>query len=536
MRKLSTLAVAGLVMISMLAIGPMSMVVKASSHREAPSTSVDPEADGTDMYVFRDPNDPTMITMIANFIPFQLPQGGPNFYRFDDNITYAIRVDNNGDAVTDIQYLFNFQTTVANPNSFLYNTGPVTSLTSSNLNIKQTYTLTVVRGNAPNTTSEVVATGVPVPPVNIGPRSTPNYEANLAQPSIKQSSSTRGTITSFVGQRDEGFFVDVGSIFDLLGLRPFNANHVAPLPTAPGVGGTAGFNVSTIAIQVPITALTASGVAPTSATDPNAVIAVYQATSRPQMIAFRTDRSGGVDFSGPLVQVSRLGNPLINELIIPLGMKDRFNASLPGGDAQFLNNVLDPEPARLITLLYNIFVPSPPRNDLATIFLTGIPGVNQQPTTDASKPNAPFNFSAGAANNFGLPPNVTPNERLRLNMATPVTAGTANAQGTPNRLGFLGGDAAGFPNGRRVGDDVVDIELRALAGATPLTPNFNDSPRNTLGDGVNTNDRPFLTRFPYLATPWSGYDTPTAQDSRAVGSTDTTITLPPARPEPTPRP
>lgn len=536
MRKLSTLAIAGLVMLSMLVIGPLNMVVKASSHREAPSTSVDPGADGTDVYAFRDPNDPNYITLIANFIPFQLPQGGPNFYRFDDSITYAIRIDNNGDAVTDIQFLFNFQTTVANPNSFLYNTGPVTSLNDPDLNIRQTYTLTMVRGNAPNTTSEVIGTNIPVPPVNVGVRSTPNYETNLALPAVRQLVSSLGQINAFVGQRDEGFYIDVASIFDLFGLRPFNSAHVAPLPNAPGIDALAGFNVSTLALQVPIPILTANGLLPTGPNDPNAVIGVYSASSRSQMIVFDADnnRTGRVAISGPLVQTSRLGNPLVNELIIPLGRKDNFNSSLPGSDAQFLNFVLDPEPARLITQIYNLFVPSPPRNDLATIFLTGIPGVNQQPTTDPNRPNAPFNFSAGAANNFGLPPNVVPNERLRLNMATPVTPGTNSPAGTANRLGFLGGDAAGFPNGRRVGDDVVDIELRALAGATSLTPNFNNPPRSLLGDGANENDRPFLTRFPYLATPWSGYDSPTA-GAAAAGTTDTNRPATP-KAEPSPRP
>lgn len=532
MRRLLTFAVTGLLMFSMLATGSLNTTVRASSHREAPSTAVDPEVDGTDVYAFVDPNEPTRVNLIMNFIPFQLPQGGPNFYRFDDNVQYVMRIDNNGDGVSDIQYVFRFRTVVSNPNTFLYNTGPVTSLDSPNLNIKQFYSVTVLRGNGTNVTSSTVAPATPaagspagfpfaVPPVNVGPRSTPNYENNLGSPAVTAVNTTFGTAVVFAGQREEGFFIDVASIFDLLGLRPFNAAHAVPLANAPGVDATAGLNISTIAIQVPISAVTANGQVPTSATDPNAVIAVYSASLRPAMIAFAEDRSGGVTFSGNMVQVSRLGNPLVNELLIPLGMKDRFNASLPGDDAQFLPFVLDPEPARLINQLYKIPVPPAPRNDMATVFLTGIPGLNQVAAagqTPAAFPNQPAS--------------VVPNERMRLNLAIQPTAGTANAQGTPNRLGFLGGDNAGFPNGRRVGDDVVDIELRVLAGATPFTPAFNVSPNKDLGDGVNQNDVPFLTRFPYLAIPRAGYDAPTSQ---AVGTTNTNAQAT-APASPTPRP
>jgi len=542
MRRLLTFAITGLLVFSMLALGPMNMTVQASSHREAPSTAVDPMIDATDVYAFVDPNDPTRVNLIMNFIPFQLPQGGPNFYRFDDNVQYAMRIDNNGDAITDLQFVFRFRTVVSNPNTFLYNTGPVTTLNSPNLNIKQFYSITAIRGNAPNTTTATIAPATPaagspagfpfaVPPVNVGIRSTPNYETALAQPAVTTVSTTFGTAMVFAGQRDEGFFVDVGSIFDLLGLRPFNSAHVIPLADSPGVDGTANFNVSTIAVQVPITAVTANGLAPTGPNDPNAVISVYSASLRPAMIAFAEDRSGGVTFSGNFVQVSRLGNPLINELLVPLPMKDRFNASLPSADAQFLPFILDPEPGRLFGFtgsppaldLYPTFnAPAPPRNDVATVFLTGIPGLNVQTNTSTNPSVAAFT---------GQPANTVPQERMRLNMGIAPT-GAANAQGTPNRLGFLGGDNAGFPNGRRVGDDVVDIELRVLAGATTLTPDFNKPPNNMLGDGVNQNDVPFLTRFPYLGTPRSGYDAPTSQ---AVGTTDTNAPAT-APPTPTPRP
>lgn len=545
MRRLLRAVNVGLLVCSMFAAGTFNTAVRASSHREAPSTSVDPMADGTDVYAFVDPNDPTRVNLIMNFIPFQLPQGGPNFYRFDDNIQYAMRIDNNGDAITDIEYLFRFRTVVGNPNTFLYNTGPVTSLNDPDLNIKQFYSISVIRGNAPNTTTTAItpataAAGSPagfpfaVPPVNIGPRSTPDYETNLAQPAVTTVSTASGDARVFAGQREEGFFVDVGSAFDLFGLRPFNSAHAIPRTNTTGVDGLAGFNVSTIAMQVPIATVTRTGAVPTGPNDPNGVISVYSASSRMAMLAFAEDRSGRVTFSGNFVQVSRLGNPLVNELIIPLGMKDRFNASLPSSDAQFLNFVLDPEPARLFGYpgaagspgkqfdLYPSFdAPAPPRPDVANIFLTGLPGINLQTNTSSNPSVAAY---------AQQPANTVPQERLRLNLGIPPTPGTASAAGTANRLGAVGGDNAGFPNGRRVGDDVVDIELRALAGA--VVGPANVAPNNQLGDGVNQNDVPFLTVFPYLATPRSGYDSPT---STAVGTTNTDAPAV-APPSPTPRP
>jgi hypothetical protein len=528
----------------MLAAGTFSTAVRASSHREAPSTSVDPVVDGTDVYAFVDPNDPTKVNLIMNFIPFQLPQGGPNFYRFDDNVEYAMRIDNNGDAITDIQYVFRFRTVVGNPNTFLYNTGPVTSLNDPDLNIKQFYSINVIRGNAPNTTTTTLtptttAAGSPagfpfaVPPVNVGPRSTPDYETNLAQPAVATISTASGDARVFAGQREESFFIDVGAAFDLFALRPFNSAHLIPRTNTPGVDGLAGFNISTIAMQVPVATVTKTGAAPTGPNDPNAVIGVYSASSRPAMIAFAEDRSGRATISGNFVQVSRLGNPLVNELIIPLGMKDRFNASLPGNDSQFLNFVLDPEPGRLFGYpgaagspgkLFDVYpsfdAPAPPRSDIGVIFLTGVGGLNAQTNTSGSPSVAAFPLQ---------PPNTIPQERLRLNLAIAPSVGTNTGTGTGNRLGFIAGDPAGFPNGRRLGDDVVDIELRVLAG---VLGGNNVAPNNQLGDGVNQNDVPFMTVFPYLATPRSGYDSPT---STAVGTTNTdAVAVVP--PSPTPRP
>jgi hypothetical protein len=425
---------------------------QASSHREAPLTAQDPTADNTDLYAFVSPDDPDKVTLIANFIPFQKPDGGPNFYNFDPNVVYEIHVDNNGDAVEDITFQWRFTTEVRNPATFLYNTGVVSTLDSANLNVRQFYRLTRIDG--PRRTGAVTELSgrLPVPPPNIGPRSTPNYGAIGG--GIQQLPNN---IRAFAGQRDEGFYVDLG-IFDLLGVGSGQVED-----------STAGFNVSTLAIQVPKSALSRSRATPTSATDPNAIIGVWSTASR---FATRTLTPGGQTHSGALIQVSRLGNPLVNEAVIDLARKDAFNGLEPSGDAAALDRVTDPEVPKLLQLVFNVDSPAAPRNDLVTIFLTGIPGLNQ-------------------------PVNVRASEQLRLNMAIPPSA-------SPHPMGVLAGDFAGFPNGRRVGDDVLDIVLQAAAGATPLTPAFNRSPNNIIGDGVSRNDVPYLTSFPYLGIPHAG--------------------------------
>jgi hypothetical protein len=437
----------------------------ASSHREAPLISQDPVADNTDTYAFVSPDKPNTVTLVGNWIPLEEPAGGPNFNKFGDDVKYTINVDNNGDAVDDIVYEFRFHTAVQDQGTFLYNTGPITSLTDPDFNIRQLYSVARVE----NGNRRVLASGLATPPANIGPRSTPNYQdlAEMATYSLGDG------IKVFAGQRDDPFFVDLGSVFDLAGLRPFNAAHLIPRPAAPGRDGVSGYNTHTIALQVPITGLTHDHVAPSNADDPNAIIGVY-ATSQRQRVRVLSDSGATPEQSGRWVQVSRLGMPLVNEVVIPLGRKDRFNASDPRDDAQFLRFVADPEPARLIPVLYpGVTVPAAPRDDLTTVFLTGIPGLNQ-------------------------PAGVRPAELIRLNMAIPPSS-------NPSPIGVLGGDLAGFPNGRRLADDVTDIELRALAGGTPLTPDFNKAPNNQLGDGVNANDTPFLAHFPYVATPHQGY-------------------------------
>ena len=458
----------------------------ASSHREAPLIVADPLADNTDTYAFRstEPGRSGFVTLIANWIPFQEPSGGPHFYKFDDTVLYEIYIDNTGDGVEDITYQFRFKTRFVNgdsvlgmatPNQAFAGTGGIepliTSLDDPDYNEPQTYSVTRIDRHT-GKSGKVLASGLIMPPSNIGERTTPNYEAALAQPAI-YALPNGGRV--FAGQRDEGFYIDVGGVFDTLKLRS--------ITTDGGVDSTAGYNVSTIAIEVPIQDVTRSGAVPSGPTSADAVIGVWAVSSRQKISVLRSalDDDGDEPLTvGPYQQVSRLGSPLVNELIIPLKLKDRFNASTPAGDSQFAQFVTNPQLAQLLSAVFGISIPPAPRNDLAAIFATGIP-VN----------------SVTGPNFTTLLSDSKPHEMLRLNVAIPPAA-------SPNRLGLLGGDVAGFPNGRRVFDDVVDIALRVVAGGTPFTPATNVSPNNTLGDGVANNDVPFLTRFPYLGTPQSG--------------------------------
>jgi len=424
----------------------------ASSHREAPLSSQDPVADLTDVYAFRSPDAPNTLTLIANVNPFENPAGGPNFNQFGDDVRYRLNVDNDGDAVPDIRYDFDFRTEIRNPGTFLNNTSQVTSLDDPDLNRVQTYTVREWRDGQ----RTELGRDLPVAPANVGERSTPNYEANLGQPAVRTLGSTG--IKVFAGPRDDPFFADLGKIFDLGGLGPFNTAHVIPKPTAAGEDYLAGFNVHTIAIQVPINRLVED--------DP--VLGVYATTLRNTRRTIG-NRDGRIHNDGGLAEVGRLGQPLVNEVVVPLGAKDTFNASRPRDDAQFIGPVLDPELGRLIPQLYpGVDVPADVpvqgvdlggREDIATIFLTGIAGINQ-------------------------PANVKPSEMLRINT-------TMNS---------------GFPNGRTLTDDVIDLELRALAGASALGPKANTAPNNQLGDGVDANDRPLLDHFPYVGLPTAGTD------------------------------
>lgn len=446
----------------------------ASSHREAPLISADPSVDNTDLYAFVSPDRQDTVTLVANYIPFEDPAGGPNYYKFDDSALYELKVDNNGDGKEDISYQFRFQTKLVNPNTFLYNTNQVTSATDTDLSVLQTYSVTRVQGHS----RTVLGTDLPVPPPNIGPRSTPDYDNGAGKLGDGTNGAVRdlpGGIKVFVGPRDDPFFVDLGSIFDLGGLRPFNPVHLIPLPGTPGRDGVAGYSVHSIAIQVPIVQLVR---------DLNPTIGVYASASRPK-VRILGGHDGKPRTEGPLIQVSRLGNPLVNEVVIPLGKKDRWNASDPSNDSQFLSNYTNPELAADINLLYTGFpaavlmpIPTTGRSDLVAVLLTGVPTLNFTGNTQA--------------------------DLLRLNTSIPVAT-------SPNRLGVLAGDFQGFPNGRRLTDDVTDIELRAVAcgygpilnsalGLCDLTPN------DIIGDGVDTNDVSFLSTFPYVASPNDGYN------------------------------
>ena len=454
-----------------------------SSHREAPEISKDPVADNTDVYAFVSPDDPDFVTLITNYIPLQGPAGGPNFYEFGDDVLYEIHIDNNGDARPDITYQFRFTTRNRSDDTFLYNTGPITALDSANWNRRQFYSVTKVTGRR----RRVLAERVPTPPCRIGPRSTPNYEG-LAQAAVTKLPTGE---TVFAGQRDEGFYVDLGSIFDLLALRPFQSAHLIPKPgNTKGVNATRLLNVHTIAIKVPITDLTRNGSKPTDPNDPAAVLGIYGAASR-QKVLLRDDDTDRA--SGPFVQVSRLANPLFNEVLVPLGQKDIWNSREPRGDEKYLANVQFPEVAKLLPILYpgvfpNLAALQAPRADLVAILLTGIP--------------------AGIVPGFQNFTGPTYADLLRLNVAIPPAK-------SPNILGVVGGDLAGFPNGRRVFDDVVTVELRAIAGLTyPLVaPQYvPDGAASAIQDGTSPADvgMPYLKVFPYLGVPLEGYSVPAA--------------------------
>ncbi len=456
-----------------------------SSHREAPGISQDPTADNTDVYAFVSPDRPDTATLVANFIPFEEPAGGPNFFGFSNKVRYQIKVDNTGDGRADIAYQFKFRTSYKTPGSFLYNGGPVSynagTRTYTNLNVQQRYDVTRVlyRANGKVRSTRRLGTNLLVPPNNVGPKSTPNYES-LVAPAI-QTIAGRGL--AFAGQRDDPFFVDLGATFDLINIDK---------PGRPGIGfgdkgggddGLTGYNVHTIALQVPKSALTRNGVFPIDANNTSSVVGVYATAER--LVPTRVGRGANARVVNVWRQVSRLGNPLINEGVIPGGRKDRWNASEPSADRQFGSHYTKPELAAAINLLFPGVVNAPQSNrkDLVTVLLKGLPPGN--PT--------------GLVTQIGNSPKLA--DLLRLNLAILPAA-------QPNRLGALAKDAQGFPNGRRLADDIVDIEEKVVAGV--LAPVFGlpapTANAGKLGDGVDTNDRPFLGTFPYVATPVSGFD------------------------------
>ena len=449
----------------------------AASHREAPLLAMDPTVDSTDFFAFRsyEPGREGFVTMIADYIPGELPPAGPNYYQLDDTALYEIKIDNTGDGVEDIIYQFRFTNKIVNPDIVLDMAAPnkvltgkggigITSLNDPDYNIVQSYSVTRVEKGK----SKILADGLVAPPANIGVRTTPNYEA-LARQAVY---NLPGGGRVFVGQRDDPFYIDLGSIFDTLNLRSITSTG--------GFDYLAGLNVHSIAIEVPIKDLTRDGKIPTDPTDAKAVIGAWTTASRATTSVMR---SQGESMSGEWRQVSRLGNPLVNEVVIPLKLKNAFSGLSPKDDAVAAPFVLDVQLAHLMQAVFKIDIPPAPRNDLVAIFATGIPA--------GAVPGAP------SYNTFLS--DSKPHEMLRLNVALPATAFDKQSS-----LGLLGGDIAGFPNGRRVGDDVTDIALRAVAGGTPFTSDTNKAPNNELGDGVDRNDVPYLPGFPYVAPPHSG--------------------------------
>ena len=414
----------------LLVRGPAPQAGNASSHREAPLIAEDPTADTTDLYAFRSLDAPNHLTVIANWIPAEDPAAGPNWYRFSQRARYSIKIDRNGDAKPDLTYRFRFKN--RDDSLFLGNT-------------VQDYTVTRVMRDG----EDVVARGV-TPPNNIGPRTTPNY-AQLADESV---TALAGGGKVFAGQREDAFFADIGAIFDLVAIRKGVGNM------GGGKDFFAGYGVHGIALQIPIAQLD----------DSDHTVGVWATTERPRTRIREYRRNGIRRFHGERhwVQVSRLGNPLINEVIIPTRLKDRWNRLSPHNDAQFEQYYREPMLAAVINQLYGLGVPEKNRDDLVAVLLTGVPGLNSTGSKLA--------------------------DMLRINLSIAPTA-------TPNRLGVFGGDTAGYPNGRRLEDDVIDIAERAVAGKLLGHP-----AGDLLGDGVDSNDVANRPTFPYENNPPSGFD------------------------------
>jgi hypothetical protein len=469
-----------------------------SSHREAPEISKDPVADSSDLYAFVSPDHPDTVTLIANYVPLQLPAGGPNFFEFGDDVLYEIHVDSNGDGRPDLTYQFRFRTELRNDRTFLYNTGPIESLDSENWNRRQFYSVTKVDSSGKRT---VLAEKLPCPPCNVGPLSIPDYES-LAEDAVHKLKTGEKV---FAGQRADAFFVDLGAIFDLGTLRPFQNAHLLgqALFKAGGqaVNATDELNVHSIAIQLPLHEVRRNGKKKVRGRDHEAVIGVWTSASRRQ-VQVRHGKSDDDVYVGPQVQVSRLGNPLFNEVIVPMAQKDLWNSLPPSEDKRFVEFVEQPELGALLPVLYpglfdnlaKLNEAKTPRADLVAILLTGIPD--------------------GLVDDFQNTTGDVQADMLRLNTAVPPTK-------EPNAFGILGGDLAGFPNGRRVTDDVVSISLRAIAGATvPLVDETftADDAATQVEQGLSAKDlsSKVLGHFPYLGVPFDGFNHPEPVDAAEV--------------------
>ena len=479
----------------------LSQIGFAANHREAPITSLDHKADITDVYAFVSYGGSgagTNVTMIMGVDPFLEPANGPNWFPFDPDILYELKVDNNNDAIADVTFQFRFTTEQRLPNLFQVYAGvpggaaapsnsppPVASGTpivpprinsfdSVGLGQRQRYRVTMVKGGVATELTSLSGTPLFAVPANVGPR-TMDYDA-LFDAGIYD---TGGGIKMFAGTTDDAFWIDLGGAFDTL-----NTSLAPPLLSASqdaananlSADAVSGYAVNSIAIEVPISMLTRTG-AIEPATSTAATIGVWATTSRPRLTVRRPPLP--TTSSGTFAQVQRMGNPLINELLVGTGFKDRFSMDQPKNDSQFASFFLDPALARVVNALTAgaVAIPTPPRLDL-------LPVVTYAPPIAASgTPAGPIA------------------DLLRLNTGVSPTP-----PGSANRLGLLGGDAAGFPNGRRVFDDVTDVALRLVVGgvlAAPF-PGFTSGIGDRLGDGVNVNDAPYRTEFPYLANAPSG--------------------------------
>ncbi|MGB3684607.1 MAG: DUF4331 domain-containing protein [Ornithinimicrobium sp.] len=459
-RPAKAMLATGSALMAVALAGGLPNFAGASSHREAPLIADDPVHDNTDTYAFVSPDDPNSVTLVASWSPFQEPNGGPNFYPWEDGSWYDINIDSNGDATPDITYRWTFTTDdQRGTDTFLYNNGPVESLDDENLLFRQTFTLTKIEGG--NETE--IATG-PVAPSNVGPASMPDYAA-LRDASITE---VDGGGKTFAGQSDDPFFLDL-RVFDLL--------YGGDL-SETGEDTLAGYNVNSVALQVPINEVALNG---DSATNP--VVGIWSTTSKQGL----TLEPGTATPEGDYVQVSRLGMPLVNEVVVPAALKDAFNGISPDMDAAaadgaVLGRVLDPELPKLIEAIYGVPAPEVPREDIQQIFLTGIAESTGPIKADLNSQVLNGDVEADA---------FVPSEMLRLNLTVPPSA-------EPSRLGVLAGDLAGFPNGRRLADDVVDIEIQALMGAAQTGEIVKAL---ATGDGVDVNNVAFGDTFPYLALP-----------------------------------
>ena len=465
--------------------------VRAASHREAPLIALDPAADNTDTYAFRSWQDPSKVVFIANVIPGQEPGDGPNYFNFDDEVLYAINIDNNQDgAAEDIVYEFRFKTEtrpilgsllfplpyIGNPHIPVPEIQGITKLDgpgSEGLSRRQTYTVTEVRGNKRTelfTGQKLIAV-----PSNVGPATMPDYET-LASQGIYTDSATG--IKVFAGQRAETFYIDLGAVFDTANLRRF-----LPLLTAAedandsvnpfGVNRFSGFNITSIAIEVPISRITQDGKTAEQTSTP--VIGMYASTARQKVKQLKGDSTS--QLAGPWVQVSRLANPLVNELIIDTPSKDLWNSQEPEDEAQFQEFYKNPSIAQALALIFNVPVTPTPRTDLMSLLLK-YPG------------------QALAGNNCGSPCS----ELLRLDVQV-----TPTQPENQKRLGGLAGDAAGFPNGRRPNDDVTDIAIRVVGGDNYIAARAGDGVNSLQGaQGSNLTANGIYKVFPYLPTPYDG--------------------------------